>query len=88
VSVNGRSRILVESTIYHIAKVSDWPCAESTTTWRKDSRSPDADREMQICKELKAKNREMVIAGERLDFGVVTIICRAQTILPPGGAEV
>jgi hypothetical protein len=28
--------------------------------WRKDSRSTDADRELQICKELKAKNREMM----------------------------
>jgi len=31
VSVNGRSRILVDSTIYHIARVSDGPCAGSTT---------------------------------------------------------
>ena len=73
-SVNSRSRILVDSTIYHIAKVSDGPCGDPLQgAWRKDPRSTDADRELQICKELKAKNRETMIAGERPDFGAVTI---------------
>ena len=33
-SVNGRSRILVDSTIYHIAKVSDRPCVAHQNRFR------------------------------------------------------
>jgi hypothetical protein len=42
---------------------------------------------MQIYKELKAKNPKMMTAGERLDFGVVTIILLCLDNFA-GGAEV
>jgi hypothetical protein len=36
----------------------------------------------------EGENREVMIAGERLDFGVVTIILPCTDNLPPGRADV